>query len=302
MLEIIIFLAFYTSLKKVLQTFSSALYKSTNGQISLTEIFLEYPEFLPPTEFLDPKVTQLPDKYLVPIRIVDSEEEICEAQKPTPCEISGDQIIISDKFIRNYKITELSFKDSRDHYQWRTIKILQEWAKYRWGVFDENAVLNQTSFFDRFYKEEPTQCTDREPTIMFSSDFEPRKMNSISFCDAYDHVSIAPTNNNKLCDRRSTWEILKTHRDFLVKPEVQEQLKQLTVQPVRRASRKIVIVFNAMALIEDFGEVFTQILSFIRVFLYIAKDDNFRIGIVEMGARGLRVWPTGRFTDLEVKI
>lgn len=123
--------------------------------------------------------------------------------------------------------------------------IVHEWAKYRWGVFDERGYPSDP-LYPTFHRSSllqwtPTVCSNRpvagvvSPTGCKPGDgdctFVPFQNGSNSavisslmsikqlpqirkFCDSTNHVNDSPTKQNLLCAGRSVWDVMQHHNDF----------------------------------------------------------------------------------------
>ncbi|KAF0288508.1 Calcium-activated chloride channel regulator 4A [Amphibalanus amphitrite] len=123
--------------------------------------------------------------------------------------------------------------------------LVHEWAKYRWGVFEE-AGYAEDPLYPSFYQLlagewAPTGCADApvagtvEPSgceessntctfVPFLNETNDAVASSVmylqalrqvkNFCDDSNHVSSAPTKHNLLCGEKSAWEVMEAHEDF----------------------------------------------------------------------------------------
>ncbi|XP_037082326.1 calcium-activated chloride channel regulator 4-like [Pollicipes pollicipes] len=123
--------------------------------------------------------------------------------------------------------------------------LVHEWAKYRWGVFEELGYA-EDPLYPSFYQQtagqwRPTGCSDgavagsvSPPGCKESSNtctFVPftnasndgvtssvmymQELSQVkNFCDDGDHDRSAPTKHNLLCGERSVWEVMQDHEDF----------------------------------------------------------------------------------------
>ncbi|XP_042238989.1 calcium-activated chloride channel regulator 4A-like [Homarus americanus] len=120
--------------------------------------------------------------------------------------------------------------------------LLTEWAKFRWGVFDERGHTNDPLYPPTFrdpntHQWAATGCADgavkgntcdpSQPGCSFTP--EPYNNNHLStsllafpelptvrlFCNGTNHNRVAPTKHNSLCGGRSAWEIIQQTPDFV---------------------------------------------------------------------------------------
>ncbi|XP_044735945.1 calcium-activated chloride channel regulator 1-like [Chrysoperla carnea] len=121
--------------------------------------------------------------------------------------------------------------------------IVKEWAKYRYGVFDEIGYHNDPVYpmcyiNDQDKSQKITGCSDfpindnglcADPSLTYnvSALIDERARTSIMFaaeaptismfCDDGNHNKMAPTKHNFLCNGRSTLDVILKHDDFLNK-------------------------------------------------------------------------------------
>lgn len=113
-------------------------------------------------------------------------------------------------------------------------ELTKQWAKYRYGVFDEVGYAGDAVYPSCYASEtspaEVNGCSDKpisqtracdsintttlvhpeaKTSLMFSTASQVTK-----FCDASSHDRYAPTKQNALCGRRSIMEVINTHPDF----------------------------------------------------------------------------------------
>ncbi|GFS82307.1 calcium-activated chloride channel regulator 2 [Nephila pilipes] len=139
------------------------------------------------------------------------------------------------------------FLSSKDTDKAKTL--VKEWAKYRYGVFDESGFVG-----DELYPEcytipgtdliEVTDCSDKEIVYNFRKNSkDPALCNPVpaygknnhvtsslmsktelpqvtQFCDdnSHPHNVNLPTKQNFLCREQSTWKVISQHQDFKFKP------------------------------------------------------------------------------------
>ncbi|GAB6032339.1 chloride channel, variant 2 [Chamberlinius hualienensis] len=122
--------------------------------------------------------------------------------------------------------------------------LLHEWAHYRYGVFDEYGYPGDATYpavYSDGAEMHPTACSNAQlqgqisesckeygttdPRCKFEPKIDQRGVNSSimsmhflpevnQFCDHNSHNKFAPTKQNALCNRRSVWEVMKSHPDF----------------------------------------------------------------------------------------
>ncbi|XP_050535825.1 calcium-activated chloride channel regulator 1-like [Daktulosphaira vitifoliae] len=113
--------------------------------------------------------------------------------------------------------------------------IAKQWAKYRYGVFDEVGYAGDSVYPACYFSEtsegvEINGCSDKPISkprscdlINITNSVHPEAKTSLmfsttqqvtKFCDASSHDRYAPTKQNALCGRRSIMEVINTHQDF----------------------------------------------------------------------------------------
>nr|XP_003220164.2 PREDICTED: epithelial chloride channel protein-like [Anolis carolinensis] len=137
----------------------------------------------------------------------------------------------------------------QDIYGSRGRAFVHEWAHFRWGVFDENN--NDAPFYTTgINMAEATRCStaitgqnifrtntgatrkckfeykaqlyeggcqfipDKKQTTSASIMYMPSLSSVIQFCDEKNHNTKAPNMQNKMCNFRSTWEVIMESADF----------------------------------------------------------------------------------------
>ncbi|XP_018014352.2 calcium-activated chloride channel regulator 1 [Hyalella azteca] len=135
------------------------------------------------------------------------------------------------------------FLDHRNHSAVFSDRLFaQEWAKYRWGVFEEYGHADDP-LYPSYHRTDtrthvPTGCSN-VPVVGIPSScdpyhqachFHPQPLRNIKvtssllflhhlpnvnqFCDETTHDSTAPTKHNALCGGRSAWQVMSQHNDF----------------------------------------------------------------------------------------
>lgn len=161
----------------------------------------------------------------------------------TACEEKGEYIHFSPDFVLGKKQNE---------YGPRGRRFVHEWAHLRWGVFDEyndnepyysakskkiEATRCSTGItgINRVYKCQGNSCAikrcridsktklfekdcrffpDKEQTEKTSIMFTPSIDSVIKFCNEKNHNREAPSIQNKMCNARSTWEVISNSEDL----------------------------------------------------------------------------------------
>lgn len=108
--------------------------------------------------------------------------------------------------------------------------LLPLFARYRWGVFEENGVDYDPRRYPKMYRASGSQesnwiqtsCTDSD---LFNNsnnaattslmDANAVELDSVTeFCDESNHNKLAPTPQNNLCNYRSVMEVIRTTADW----------------------------------------------------------------------------------------
>ncbi|XP_074762616.1 calcium-activated chloride channel regulator 1-like isoform X2 [Athene noctua] len=160
------------------------------------------------------------------------------------CREKGQYIHFTPNFILNDNLTEVYGEKGR--------VFVHEWAHYRWGVFDEYssdmpfyvsrnsgeasveatscpAGVTGTPIFQDCNRDkcEPRRCRydgqlyekgcifipDIQQNISWSVMYS-QYIPSVDFCDKTTHNSEAPNMQNKICNHKSTWEVIMESDDF----------------------------------------------------------------------------------------
>ncbi|CAL4109505.1 unnamed protein product, partial [Meganyctiphanes norvegica] len=184
----------------VLSAFSAKLFKSTQARASLREVSVVLPHSWD-TDSLTCSLTSPITISAVdtPAHIrVSSNHPVFGArpwtQQSQGCGKSGDYIQLGGNLLCG---------TTNESYHQAASQLLGEWAKFRWGVFDE-----------RGYEKDPLfPATFRDP-----SSNEPRPTSCLEkdkpFCLPNDHVPQAPTKHNAQCGGRAAWDIIFQSQDF----------------------------------------------------------------------------------------
>ncbi|KAK7081460.1 hypothetical protein SK128_012870, partial [Halocaridina rubra] len=155
-------------------------------------------------------------------------------EQPRGCGDPGNFIYFSDAFISGANQDLGSLGNVFVH----------EWAKFRWGVFEEYGHFRDSVFPSAFRNGSewlPNYCTDQRVQGEFNgcgtenSEAECRftpeaqQVNNATssllgtpfitsvdtFCNKDTHVRNAPTKHNLMCDKNSTWEVISRHSDII---------------------------------------------------------------------------------------
>ncbi|KAK4301446.1 hypothetical protein Pmani_026402 [Petrolisthes manimaculis] len=194
--------------------------------------------------------------------------------------------------------------------------LLHEWAKFRWGVFEEYGHindpfypttyhLNRTSFY-------PNYCTDNvldgtysgncgedgsELDCIFTPNLSSNNNNTntatsslmaapfldtvVKFCDNTTHDTTTPTKHNLLCDQLSSWQVIRQHPDITSASGSGQHLP-IEVRAVRaKPPRHTVVLLIDYS--STMGEVYSRwefLRDSLRQFFLTQAPVGFRTGVV----------------------
>ncbi|KGL85220.1 Calcium-activated chloride channel regulator 2, partial [Tinamus guttatus] len=167
--------------------------------------------------------------------------------QPGACGQMGKYIHFTPNFLVNDNLMDI--------YGSRGRVFVHEWAHLRWGVFDEYdserpfyvtarnqvKVTRCSSDLTGIYVCEKKSCTEgscvinkltglfkegctfiheRNQTAVSSIMYMQSLSSLAEFCDEHNHNREAPNLQNRMCDYRSTWEVIKNSTDFKNNPPV----------------------------------------------------------------------------------
>ncbi|XP_066958487.1 calcium-activated chloride channel regulator 4-like [Macrobrachium rosenbergii] len=191
-------------LKNVMREFSSVLWMTTGGRASIHDVTVALPrswkiEDLSCSEIMPLSIAAKPTSGH--LHITASHPVFGSrpwAQQSQGCGRRGDYIQMGSDILK------ASFNNT---YSKVAHLLMAEWAKYRWGVFEERGYPNDVLY--------PT--TFRDPRTMR---FRPNSCNShnamaLPFCSDAMHVPEAPTKHNAQCIGRPAWDIIHQSQDFI---------------------------------------------------------------------------------------
>ncbi|XP_069953120.1 calcium-activated chloride channel regulator 2 isoform X2 [Cherax quadricarinatus] len=160
-------------------------------------------------------------------------------QQPRGCGEPGDFIYFSDGFL---------FSNADMEYQGKLL--VHEWAKFRWGVFEEYGHMHDPIYPTAYLTSDntfgPSYCINAKLTgtlsdgcmqndkdnCSFTPDLTPDSNTNvtssllsvpflktvINFCNSTDHDTTVPTKHNLLCDKHSIQEVIDQHDDMKTIP------------------------------------------------------------------------------------
>ena len=241
---------------KIVQDFSNRLYTSTENRLWVKSVKLVLPKFWgsPPSAYEKlvsayQGIQNINNVNLAVIKVLPTPARSqlsrssrtlppLQAIKSSPCGESG----------TNMRIFVDSIGRLRQDSEGTSKLFLKEWAKYRFGVFDEKPLPNRHTYVHSDSKIYGTRCslnikgqlenylngetcTDKEKQkngedcrFVPNSQQEGSSLGSLmystnipgvdKFCNASNHNSEAPTVHNLRCDFKSAWEIISSHSDI----------------------------------------------------------------------------------------
>ncbi|KAG7165778.1 Calcium-activated chloride channel regulator 1-like 10, partial [Homarus americanus] len=227
-------------LKAVLRELSSQLWSATDGRASLREVTVTLPRAwrtspsLTCSLFSPLMYSSWPTEGH--IRVTAPHPGFGSrpwTQQSQGCGRQGDFIQVGGDFLR------AAGNGSHAH---AARLLLAEWAKFRWGVFDERGHAHDPLYPPTFrdpntHQWAATGCADgavrgricdpSQPGCSFTPDLYTNNHLSASllafphlptvrlFCTDNTHTHVAPTKHNSLCGGRSAWQIIRQTQDFV---------------------------------------------------------------------------------------
>ncbi|GLV34560.1 hypothetical protein CBL_09041 [Carabus blaptoides fortunei] len=216
------------NLKATLNESSQYLYNALDSRAYIRSVTVSLPASWPDSCVADPIVAGSGEQSDISIVTRGPSGSRAWTQQSAGCGQPGDQIYI----------TYDSFRSAEPAMS-RTL--IKEFAKYRYGVFDEQG-YDQDLVYPMCYREDEskpllvTGCSDSviqdngictNPSMPFNASdlVDPTSRSSIMFaaeaplvsmfCDDGNHDRNAPTKHNFMCERRSTLEVILRHEDFI---------------------------------------------------------------------------------------
>ncbi|XP_075216970.1 calcium-activated chloride channel regulator 1-like isoform X2 [Lycorma delicatula] len=219
-----------TNLEVNMASGSKSIYESLEGRASLGSVIVLLPSHWPDSCVPTPGLVPQPAQGEVPdLRIGTTHPVYFDTvwtQQSRGCGEPGDFIYLSEKLLRQ----PLDLGRS----------IAKEWAKYRYGVFDEVGFAGDLVYPSCYYSDlteniQVNGCSDKSihntgacesgqpinvtmainpeatSSLMFASESE----HVTKFCDKATHDRFSPTKHNSLCGTKSVMEVIRNHKDFV---------------------------------------------------------------------------------------
>ncbi|XP_070377000.1 calcium-activated chloride channel regulator 1-like isoform X2 [Dermacentor albipictus] len=242
------------NLKDLLQSSSEFLHEATGGRVFLKQVVFQFPETWPErsTARSVPKFSFSTSDVRVEAFKSVRKEHYFSTELRGRCGKRGDFIRVSPHVLAELNATKKALSDA-------TYAFVNEWARYRYGVFYEygrlghktypmsycpccnkevvrwnscsdriqHRIINEDmcTFHDHCYATENCVVVATQPEhdpVKSSIMYLPRLENIKDFCNSEDkshrHNKFAPNMHNKICNGKSTWDVIKQNEDFMGLP------------------------------------------------------------------------------------
>ena len=182
--------------------FSSALFNATDGRAYLREVTVSLPRTWRTKHIacslMEPLISTSPStkahiSITAPHPLFGNKPWTQQSQG---CGRPGDYIQMGSDSVRS---------GSNESHKQVAKLLLTEWAKYRWGVFEE--IGHEGDLLYPQYFRDPHTNTMRPNQC-------PPPGQSSPFCEVKDHIPEAPNKHNALCRGRPAWNIIMQSEDF----------------------------------------------------------------------------------------
>ncbi|XP_001850631.2 calcium-activated chloride channel regulator 1 [Culex quinquefasciatus] len=287
------------NLEIMLTSASQYLFSALDGRVYFGEISVVLPARWPNSciPYNQTRTSAGGDRADVTIRSHTRGESLIWTDQYAGCGEPGDQIYIDSEVLGRDTIGR---------------EFVREWAKYRYGVFDEIG-YDKDPVYPRCYINDDhevklTGCSDApvndhglcgSPTsapmpynisdildrnartsIMFAAEAPSVAM----FCDEGTHNRYAPSKHNQMCDRRSTLDVILKHPDFAsespiaVNPSVIINTTPKFSYKTRKSTRYVIIIDETLDM--QLRESWSFLRSAIRKWVVYDLPANTEIGMV----------------------
>lgn len=188
--------------------------------------------------------------------------------------------------------------------------LVKEFAKYRYGVFDEEGYQTDSVYPICYYDDQTKQikvtgcsdlpikdngiCSDKlavyNKTLMLDEKarssimFAPESPSVSMFCDEGNHNRLAPTKHNFFCERRSVLDVIINHKDFVKTNQNSLNGNQITdttpriVYKKQNITRYVFVIENSKDMMQR--ESWSYLRLAMRQWARYVLPDNTEIGMV----------------------
>ncbi|PIK60588.1 putative epithelial chloride channel protein-like [Apostichopus japonicus] len=202
--------------------------------------------------------------------------------KPTFCGSQGLYIHLTPEFVTDGDIANV--------YGGYDKVLAHEWAHYRWGVFDEYPQPGEQHFYDSSSGQvEAVRCTKSITASLMYKQF----LDYISeFCDEDEdgngnerliHNAEAPNRQNRHCEMKSVWQVMKEHSDFVTSQGTVNIQRTEFVIVRQRPARYVIVIDNS-------ASMFARLLPLrqaIYIFINEVLVDGEELGLVNFNDNGM---------------
>ncbi|CAH1107269.1 unnamed protein product [Psylliodes chrysocephalus] len=189
-------------------------------------------------------------------------------------------------------------------------KLVREFAKYRFGVFDEDGYYNDPIYPICYLDDQTKQvkvtgcsdlpikengiCTDKHAVYNLTKMVDEKARSSIMFapeipsvsmfCDEGNHNRLAPTKHNFFCERRSVLDVIINHKDFTKNSQASPNGNQITdttpriIYKKQNITRYVFVIENSKDMMQR--ESWSYLRLAMRQWARYVLPDNTEIGMV----------------------
>ncbi|CAL4243850.1 unnamed protein product, partial [Meganyctiphanes norvegica] len=196
----------------VLSEFSKQLMFITKGHVSLRDVTIVLPRMWEDDDLLctlDSPVTISAVSTTAHIRI-STPHPVFESrpwtQQSQGCGKQGDFIQLGSDMLK---------AKTNESYAKSAHLLLAEWAKFRWGIFNEHGFDGDSRYPATYHNPKTNEII---PNTCF-----PNGSNA-PFCDVDYHTPEAPNKHNSLCKGKAAWDVIMQSQDFVDKRDIQSEI------------------------------------------------------------------------------
>ncbi|XP_063609720.1 calcium-activated chloride channel regulator 4-like [Penaeus indicus] len=293
---------YINGIKNMFTAGSELLYSATDNRLSFGEVTIVVPEAWACQDVVNSSNVAWDQAHfrVGPLHSVFGQNPW--TQQPRGCGEPGDFMYFPEPFL--LENSTLGSKGS---------VLVHEWAKYRWGVFEEyghradpifpsatksydaNETLRHTYCTDGEVKGNFYQCdgdnldscyfvpsADETTGVTSSLLATPFLSSVVNFCTSETHVADVPTKHNLLCEKRSTWDVIKDHSDITgTSPGVAVTpsftVKRLTSQTT---GNKLVFLLDVTAPMKVGADTWNYLRDAVRQFILSEATNGMQVGLV----------------------